>query len=71
MSQQFNTTNPKAVEADYYEAKALSLAFAIVGRLIAEGFIQVDLGDKDWHVQYKHEVRAVADTVHEFVKGGF
>lgn len=71
MSQQFVTTNANTPEGDYYESKALSLAFAIVGRLVAEGFIQVDLGDKDWHVQFKHEVRAVADTVHEFVKGGF
>jgi hypothetical protein len=71
MSEQFNTTNPKSPDADYYESKALSLAFAIVGRLVAEGFIQVDLGDKDWHAQFKHEVRAVADTVHEFVKGDF
>lgn len=71
MSEQFNTTNPKAGEADYERSKALSLAFAIVGRLVAEGFIHVDLVDKEWPVLFKHEVVAVADTVYEFSKGGF
>ena len=71
MSQQFVTTNVQSENADHYEAKALALAFAVVGRLVAEGFIQVDLSDPDWPLEFKHQVRAVAGTVHEFVQGGF
>lgn len=70
MSQQFLTTNRSSVDADYYEAKALALAFAVVGRLVAEGFLQVDFTQEDWQLDYRHKVQAVAAEVHSFIVGG-
>lgn len=71
MSQQFATTNTHSEDADYYEAKALGLAFAVIGRLVAEGVITVDLTKKDWQQDFKCQTLMVADVIHEFTVGGF
>lgn len=71
MSHKFDTTNVHAVEADHYEAKALGVAFAVIGRLVAEGVLTVNLTDKDWPVDFKNQVLMVADVIHEFAVGGF
>lgn len=71
MSQEFNTTNVRSVDADYYHAKALALAMAVIGRLIAEGIIEVNFSKPDWHTDFKNQVVAAADVIHEFTSGGF
>lgn len=46
----FTTTNHQNEPAGLKqrEARALGLAYAVVGKLIAEGIISLDYRDKDW-----------------------
>lgn len=70
-SPRFITTDRNDIHnGDYFESRALALAFAIVGRLIAEEFLKVDFSQPEWETTFKHTVQAAADVIHQYEVDG-
>lgn len=68
MQSPFVTTNRHSENpaADYFASRALALAFAVVGRLIAEDVIEVDLSEPEWELRFMRTVQAVADVIRTY-----
>lgn len=47
-------------------ARAFRLAFAVVGELIADGFIVVDVTEDGWHERFELMLVDVADQLNSF-----
>lgn len=48
------------------EARSLRLAFAVVGKMIAEDWIQVDFNRDDWNDELRNKVVCVAEVLNDF-----
>lgn len=70
MSPKFQTTKIPDQQADNIaerkQAEALSQAFAVVGRLIGENWIEVNFTDNDWHVTLQLQVQTVAEVLYAY-----
>jgi membrane protein implicated in regulation of membrane protease activity len=51
---------------DRLRAEALSKAFAIVGKMIAEGWINVDFDDETWPLDLRAQTQAVAEVLYDY-----
>lgn len=68
MSPKFESTNviEAATPDQKREAESLRLAFAVIGTMIAENWLEVDFQDTDWHGDLKNKVTVIAEVLHEF-----
>lgn len=48
------------------EAQTLSIAFAVIGKLIGEGFIHVEFNKDDWEVLLRLQVQTVAEVLYDY-----
>lgn len=48
------------------EAEALSIAFAVVGKMIGEGWINVDFTEQGWPVELRLQVQTVAEVLYDY-----
>lgn len=70
MSTKFQTTKkPDELPnnmGERMQAEALSVAFAVVGKLIGEGWIEVNFEAEDWHVGLRVQVQCVAEVLYDY-----
>jgi hypothetical protein len=48
------------------QAECLSKAFAIVGKLIAEGYLDVDFQDETWPLDLRIQTQCVAEVLYDY-----
>lgn len=68
MTSKFQSTQftPEATTNEKTEARSLRVAFAVVGSLIAENWLNVDFQDSEWADDLRTKVQTVAETLAEY-----
>lgn len=70
MSAKFQTTKTPEERTDNMgermQAEALSIAFAVIGKLIGEGWIDVEFDKEDWQVLLRLQAQTVAEVLYDY-----
>jgi hypothetical protein len=70
MSAKFQTTQSPELKTDNLgermQAEALCHAFAVVGKMIGEGWVNVDFREDGWSVNLRTIVQTVAEVLYDY-----
>ena len=70
MSLKFQTTQSPEEQpgnmGERMQAQALAVAFAVLGKMIGEGWIHVNFEEQDWQVELRLQAQTIAEVLYDY-----